>query len=231
MEAAGLEGVFAPQVYGPPWIPLAVAAAATERLQLASGIALAFVRSPFETAMAAIDMDRVSGGRFVLGLGTSVKAWTEGLFGMPYGRPVTHMRETVAAVRHIVAGAHTGKLAPIRGAYWSADFAELQPPPAPPRPVIPIWIAALRRRLTELAAEIADGVIGHPMWSVRWATDEIARALAAGLARGGRARQDLHVNLWFWAAPSPDPHEAVEDARATVAFYGGIAEYEPYFAA
>jgi alkanesulfonate monooxygenase SsuD/methylene tetrahydromethanopterin reductase-like flavin-dependent oxidoreductase (luciferase family) len=117
MEAAGLEGVFAPQVYGPPWIPLAAAAGATERLQLASGIALAFVRSPFETAMAAIDLDRVSGGRFTLGLGTSVKAWTEGLFGMPYGRPLAHLRETVAAVRGIIAGAHTGTLAPITGTY------------------------------------------------------------------------------------------------------------------
>jgi alkanesulfonate monooxygenase SsuD/methylene tetrahydromethanopterin reductase-like flavin-dependent oxidoreductase (luciferase family) len=66
-EDAGLEGVFAPQVYGPPFIPLAAAAAVTQRMRLASGIALAFVRSPFETAMAAMDMDRVSNGRFTLG--------------------------------------------------------------------------------------------------------------------------------------------------------------------
>src|SRR3990170_2244260 len=83
MEAMGMEGLFAPQVYGPPFVPLAAAAAVTERVRLASGIALAFVRSPFETAMAAIDLDRISGGRFTLGLGCSVRAWGEGVFGMP----------------------------------------------------------------------------------------------------------------------------------------------------
>lgn len=86
-EDAGLEGLFAPQVYGPPFIPLAAAAAVTQRVRLASGIAIAFVRSPFETAMAAMDMDRLSNGRFTLGLGTSVQAWTDGFFGAEYGKP------------------------------------------------------------------------------------------------------------------------------------------------
>ena len=100
MEAAGLEGLFAPQVYGPPFVPLAAAAAVTQRVRLASGIAIAFVRSPFETAIAAMDMDRISGGRFTLGLGSSVSAWSEGVFGMPYGKPLEHMREVVEIVRH-----------------------------------------------------------------------------------------------------------------------------------
>ena len=78
-EEQGLEGIFAPQVMGPPWVPLAAAAAVTERLKLASGIAIAAVRSPFETAMAALDMDRLSGGRFTLGLGASVLSWPSGL--------------------------------------------------------------------------------------------------------------------------------------------------------
>jgi alkanesulfonate monooxygenase SsuD/methylene tetrahydromethanopterin reductase-like flavin-dependent oxidoreductase (luciferase family) len=69
------------------------------------------------------------------------------------------------------------------------------------------------------------------MWSIRWATEQVPRDLAAGLARAGRTRPDIHVNLWFWAAPNRDPRAAVEDARATVAFYAGIAQYEPYFAA
>jgi alkanesulfonate monooxygenase SsuD/methylene tetrahydromethanopterin reductase-like flavin-dependent oxidoreductase (luciferase family) len=73
LEAAGLEGLFAPQVYGPPFVPLAAAAAVTGRIRLASGIAIAFTRSPVETALAAMDVDRISGGRFTLGLGTSVQ--------------------------------------------------------------------------------------------------------------------------------------------------------------
>jgi probable F420-dependent oxidoreductase len=229
-EAWDLTGIFAPQVYGPPWIPLAAAAMATERIQLASGIAIASARSPFETAMAAIDMDRVSGGRFVLGLGASILDWTRGVFGVGEHRPLEHLRETVAAVRHLVRGAHRG-LAPFEGRYYRADFRALQPTAPPVREEIPIWIAALRAPLVRLAAEIAQGVMGHPMWSLDWAVDKIQPALAEGLARSGRARSEIDLNLWLWVAPNPDEAEAVEDGRATVAFYAGMKQYESFFAA
>ncbi|MEE9280145.1 MAG: LLM class flavin-dependent oxidoreductase [Myxococcota bacterium] len=229
-EAQGLEGLFAPQVYGPPWIPLAAAATATERLRLASGIAIAAVRSPFETAMAAIDMDRLSGGRFTLGLGASIQAWTRGVFGAPEHKPLAHLRETVAAVRHIVRGAHKG-LEPFEGRYYRADFAELQPTAPPLREEIPVWIAALRGPAVRLAAEIADGVMGHPMWSLDWAVERIQPDLRAGLERGGRSREDIDLNLWLWCAPSTDESEAIEDARTTVAFYAGMAQYLSFFEA
>jgi probable F420-dependent oxidoreductase len=229
-EDAGLAGLFAPQVYGPPFVTLAVAAAATERIQLASGIAIAGVRSPFETAMAALDLDRISGGRFVLGLGTSVHAWTCGVFGAPRVKPVTHLRETIGAVRHIVAGAHRG-LAPFEGEYYRADFRELQPTAPPVRESIPIWIAGLRARLVALAAEIGDGLIGHPMWSVRWTLERMQPEFEAALAAAGRSRSAVEVNLWPWAAPGDDVRQALDDARPTMAFYGGIAQYEPFFEA
>ncbi len=229
-EARGLHGVFAPQVYGPPWIPLAAAAAVTERMQLASGIAIAPVRSPFETAMAAIDLDRISSGRFVLGLGTSVHAWTQGVFGTPKYKPVSHLRETVAAVRHIVRGAHKG-LAPFEGEYYHADFKELQPSEAPLREEIPIWIAALRVALVRLAGEVGDGLIGHPMWSIEWALEQMRPEFEAAAAKAGRSSADIEVNLWPWAAPNPNEAEAIEDARPTMAFYGGVKQYESFFEA
>lgn len=229
-EAQGLEGLFAAQVYGPPWIPLAAAAMATERVKLASGIAIAAARSPFETAMAAIDMDRVSSGRFVLGLGASVQSWTRGVFGAPEHKPLAHLRETVAAVRHVIRGAHRG-LEPFNGEYYRADFAELQPTAPPVREEIPVWIAALRGPAVRLAAEIADGVMGHPMWSLDWAVEKIQPELRAGLARAGRKREDIDLNLWLWCAPGADEREAIEDSRATVAFYAGIEQYESFFAA
>ncbi len=166
-EARGLHGCFAPQVYGPPFLPLATAAAVTQRIQLASGIAIAAARSPFETAMAALDMDRISGGRFVLGLGASVLAWSRGVYGAPEHKPLAHLSETVAAVRHIVRGAHEG-LEPFEGEYYRADFRELQPTQPPVRDAIPIWIAALRAPMVRVAARIGDGLIGHPMWSIEW---------------------------------------------------------------
>lgn len=229
-EALGLVGIFAAQVYGPPWIPLAAAAAATSSLQLASGIAIASARSPFETAMAAIDLDRVSQGRFTLGLGASILAWSRGVYGAPEHKPLAHLRETVEAVRHIVRGAHRG-LTPFEGRYYRADFAELQPTAPPVREEIPIWLAALRAPAVRLAAEIADGVMGHPMWSLDWAVERIQPDLAAGLARAGRRREDIDLNLWLWCVPNSDEAEAIEDSRATMAFYGGMKQYESFFEA
>jgi probable F420-dependent oxidoreductase len=229
-EEQGLEGLFSPQVLGPPWIPLAAAAVATQRLKLASGIAIAAARSPFETAMAAIDMDRVSGGRFILGLGASVHSWTCGVFGAPPHKPLTHLRETVAAVRHIIRGAHQG-LTPFEGQYYRADFAEMQPLAPPVREEIPIWIAALRGPAVRLGGEVADGVMGHPMWSIDWAVERIQPDLRAGLERAGRRREDVELNLWLWCAPNSDEASAIEDGRASVAFYAGVKQYESFFEA
>lgn len=231
LEALGLEGVFAPQVYGPPFIPLAVAAGATTSLKLASGIALAFARSPFETAVAAMDMDTVSGGRFILGLGSSVRSWSEGFFGMPYGKPVEHLREVIEIVRLVVARSHTGELTRYDGKYHQLDFSEFQPLRAPLRTHIPIWVAGLRQPLLRLGAEVADGVIGHPIWSVEWATTRVIDDIEAGLKKAGRQRSDLEFNAWLFVAPNHDRRQAIEDARATVAFYAGVEQYEPYFAA
>ncbi len=230
-QDAGLKGTWAAQVYGPPFSPLAAAATSTERLLLATGIAIAFTRSPFETAMAAIDLDSMSGGRTVLGLGSSVKSWTQGFFGMPYGKPVEHLREATHVIRMIIAKAHTGELERFDGKYYHLDFSDLQPPPAPPRMEIPIWISALRGAMLRLGAEIADGVIGHPIWSTHWATTTVPRELKAGLERSGRRRADIHVNNWFWVTPNQDVKESIEDARACVAFYAGMEQYEAYFAA
>lgn len=230
-EDIGLEGTWAAQVFGPPFSPLAAAATSTQRLLLGTGIAIAFTRSPFETAMAAIDLDRMSNGRTILGLGSSVQSWTEGIFGMPYGKPCEHLREATSLIRLIIAQAHTGELERFDGKYYHLDFADLQPPPPPPRAEVPIWISALRGAMLRLGAEVADGIIGHPIWSTHWATSEIPKELKKGLARGGRERADVHVNNWFWVTPNRDRKQSIEDARACVAFYAGIEQYEEYFAA
>ena len=122
-ESLGFEGVFAAQVYGPPFVPLAAASTVTQQLKLASGIAIAATRSPMETAMAAMDLDRISEGRAVFwGLGTSISSWTDRACSAPPKiKPLTHLRDTVAAIRHIEAGAHLG-LEPYEGTYFKAGF-------------------------------------------------------------------------------------------------------------
>jgi len=231
LETAGLEGLFAPQVYGPPFVPLAAAAAVTSRIQLASGIAIAFVRSPVETAMAAMDLDRISDGRFTLGLGTSVRSWSEGVFGGTYGKPLENMREVVEIVRMVNRDVHTGKLTRYDGKYYKLDFSEMQPGAPPLRTNIPIWIATLRGPLVSLAAEIGDGVLGHYIWSIEWLRDKIPEYLKRGLDRGGKQRSDIHFNAWLAVAINNDRAEAINDARPTVAFYAGIEQYESFFAA
>jgi probable F420-dependent oxidoreductase len=230
-EAMGLAGIFAAQVGGTPFLPLAGAAMVTSRVRVATGIALAFVRSPFETALAAMDLDKISGGRFTLGLGTSVQSWSEGFYGMPYGKPIEHLREVVEIVRMVIAQSHTGELKRYEGKYHTLDFSEWQPAGPPLRTALPIWIACLRTPMVRLAAEVADGVMGHPIWSLDWAASKVQDDLKAGLARGGKQRSDIEFNVWLWVAPNLDRKQAIEDARATVAFYAGIEQYEKYFAA
>jgi probable F420-dependent oxidoreductase len=232
-EDAGVEGIMAPQLNSTPFIPLAVAATSTSRVRLLSGIALAFTRSPYETAMSAMDMDRISGGRFILGLGCSVQALSGDIYGMPYGKPLAHMREVVEIIRLVIGKAHTGELEHYDGVYHKHDFnlMEWLSPPPPLRTEIPIWIAALRQPLVSLAAEIGDGVMGHPIWSVDWTTKKVPQAIERGLKRAGKQRSDIEVQGGLYVAVNNDRAEAVNDARATTAFYAGAQQYEEYFAA
>ena len=231
-EEAGLLGSLAVQLYGPPWIPLAAAATSTERTLLGTNVALGFVRSPFETACAAMDLDHLSQGRLVLGLGTSVRTTSEDVFGSRgYGRPLAHLREAVEVIRLVVAESHTGALRSFHGDYYDFDWSQLHPNTPPQRTRIPIWLPALRGPMVELAAEIGDGLFGHPTWSLPWITEVVPRHIHAGLERAGRRREDLHVCVELFVTPNHDPAESVEDARAVTAFYAGIEQSESYYAA
>jgi alkanesulfonate monooxygenase SsuD/methylene tetrahydromethanopterin reductase-like flavin-dependent oxidoreductase (luciferase family) len=228
IEAAGRYGILAGQSWGPPWVPLAAAAAVTERVQLACSVAIAGVRSPFETAFAALDLDRISNGRFVLGLGSSTRWVTRSHFGVDVAKPVEQLRECVAAVRHVVAHAHAG-LVPFAGEHFRADFVGFEPTAPPVRRAIPIWLGALRSRMTRLAGEIADGVIGHPLWGVDHWLSRVQEDLAAGAHASGRRVEDLHQCVYLTIAIAEEPGEAFADARQSVAAYASIAQYAPFF--
>jgi probable F420-dependent oxidoreductase len=229
-EDAGLEGIWVPQLYSPPFVTLAAAAMVTKRILLGSGIALAFTRSPVETALNALDLDTISGGRTVLGLGTSIRAFNENVHGVIYGKPVAHLREVVEMVRAVTTGGHGGKLGKLEGKYHTLDLHDFRTA-KPARERIPIWIPALFENTVRLAAEVADGLIGHPVWSARWVTNEASHTLAEALTKAGRKRSDIHVNLWIYTAINKDRQRAIDDARGTIAFYAQIAQYEKYFAA
>src|SRR3546814_13816513 len=137
MEDIGFKGVTAWQIYGPPWPSLSVAATATSRLKVATGIAVAAARSPLETAMIAMDMDRISQGRFILGLGTGVSSVNVGSSGVPDYKLINHMRDTVAAIRQVTGNAHKGH-SPYRGPNSDAELPNLKLTAPPERENLPI---------------------------------------------------------------------------------------------
>jgi probable F420-dependent oxidoreductase len=228
-EANGLEGVFSIQLASNPWLPLGVAAATSRELRLATGIALGFTRSPLETALAALDADHLSDGRFTLGLGTSVRWFHEELYGVDYDHPVARLEETIAIIRAVLSG-RGQQLGRFDGRFHHVDFTRLAHKP-PLRPDLPVWVAALRTPMVRLAARCGDGLIGHPSWSVRWTVEQVNGPFAEELRRAGRSRSDVEINLWTVVAPNPDVAESVHDARRHVASYASIAQYEPYFTA
>lgn len=229
MEAVGLEGCFSLQIYGPPFVPMAAVAAMTEKLKVGTGVAVAGTRSPVETAFAAIECDKISQGRFVLGLGTSLHSALGGIYGEPKRKLLSHMREVVKVVRYVNANAHKG-MEPIHGEYFNAEWTEMMLTEPPVREHIPIWIAALKEKATSLALEIADGLMVHALWTVDYTLQRKA-FIEAELARFGRARSEVEVNAWPWIAINDDKQQAIDDSRATVAGYIGYKEYEPFFEA
>lgn len=229
MEQVGFEGCFSLQIYGPPFVPMAATAALTSSLKVGTGVAIAGTRSPVETAYAAMDVDRISGGRFVLGLGSSIKSCVTGMYGEPERKLLTHLRESVKVIRYVIANAHTG-LDPIEGEYFSADFGEMMLTAPPVRAEIPIWIAALQDKMTALALEVGDGLMVHALWSAAYTRSKLP-IIEATLAKYGRARSDIEINAWPWIAVNDNKQRAIDDSRATVAAYSGYKEYEPFFEA
>jgi alkanesulfonate monooxygenase SsuD/methylene tetrahydromethanopterin reductase-like flavin-dependent oxidoreductase (luciferase family) len=228
-EAQGLTGVFSVQLASSPWIPLGAAAATTSTLQLATGIALGLARPPYETALAALDLDRLCQGRFTLGLGASVRHVHDEHYGVPYDPPIPRLAEAVRIVKLILSG-EARSYGRFDGVYWQLDFSHLEMA-RPLRPDLPVWVAALRTPMVCLAGELADGLMGHPSWSLHWARQQTLGPYADALARSRRTREQVHVNLWHVVAPNPDRAQSVQDARRHVARYASIGQYESYFTA
>ncbi len=231
LEDRGYSGAIGNQVYGPPWASMAVAAASTSSLQLETGIAMAFVRSPFETACAALELDEISNGRFTLGLGTAPQTWTEAFFGEEFDPPIGRLREVIEILQLVFDAAAAGatSIPSYAGDHYRLSFDGIHPNFGAGARRVPVFIAALRERLCELAGECADGFIGHSIWSRWWLEERALPALWRGATAAGRDPADLHVQLWLTASIDEDPIAAARQARGNVAFYAAIPSYRSYF--
>jgi len=185
------------------------------------------VRSPFIVALSALDIDEMSGGRFRLGLGAGVKRLNETWHGVRYGRPAPHMRETIEVVRLIMAKAHSGEAIRFGGSYHDIDIRGWARPHAPVRETVPIYTAAVQEGMARMAGDVADGLIGHPMCSLRWLDEVLVANFEAGLARSGRERGRFDFIPTVCCAISDDEEAAYDAARRTVAFYATVRTYAP----
>jgi len=228
-ESARLEGIWCSQTFGAPFGPLCAAAAVSETVKLGTGIALAFARSPVETACNAMDLDLISGGRTVLGLGSSAQSLTEGVFGMSYGKPLAHMREVIRMVRAIIAKGHTGELGVLEGEYHRLDLSHFRTLSVPVRTEIPIYLPAVFEKACIMGGELADGLLGHPLWNERWIHEQTEPNLRTGLNKSARDRSAVDLNLMAFTVINDNKREAIEDARGTIAFYSQSEQYHRYF--
>lgn len=228
-ESAGFHTLWTSEMFHDPFLPLAAASAATSRIGLGTSIALAFVRSPWVTALSTLDLDALSGGRFTLGLGTGLKRMNERWHGVAYGKPTPHIKEVVEVIRMITERAHGGQPIRFSGRYYDIDIQGWRRPVAPVRERIPIYLAGVREGMIRTATQVADGLLGHPIYPLRWIKDVVLPSVARGLKEYERERTDFHLCLAVCCAIGPDVAQARRHAAATIAFYATVNTYEPLF--
>jgi probable F420-dependent oxidoreductase len=226
-DAAGIDCVWTPELFRSSVTQATWIAAATERIGLGTGIAWAFTRSPFILAITALDLDEMSGGRFRLGLGAGVKRLNETWHGVDYGRPAPHLRETIEAVRLIMHKAGAGEPIRYTGAYHDIDIKGWVRPHPPARESVPIYAAAVQEGMARMAGDVADGLIGHPICSLRWLDEVLVASFERGLSRSGRDRADFDFIPTVSCAISDDEEAAYEAARRTICFYATVRTYAP----
>lgn len=230
-EDAGVQSLWTTEGAHNPFLPLALAAEHTGGVQLGTAISVAFARSPVVTAHVAWDLQRASGGRFVLGLGTQVKAHVERRFGMPYTSPGPRLRDAIRAIRAVWQSWQTRGGLDYQGEFYRLSLMTpvFSPPPlagAPPR----IFVSAVNAYNCRTVGELCDGMNVHPFHSVRYLREFVLPNVAAGLARSRRARADvcLAAPVFVITGRSSGERRAARDAvRRRIAFYGSTRTYQP----
>ncbi|MEO6317610.1 MAG: TIGR03617 family F420-dependent LLM class oxidoreductase [Acidimicrobiales bacterium] len=229
MEAAGYDGAFTFEGPHDPFLPLVLAADATERLELTTAVAIAFARSPMTIAAQAHDLHGLSEGRFHLGLGSQIKPHIERRFSMPWSAPAARMRELVLAVRAIWATWNDRVPLRFDGEHYTHTLMTPFFDPGPsPFGSPPVWLGGVGPRMTEVAGEVADGFMVHPFCTERSLLEVTLPALERGRARASAVATPIRLSLPVMIATGPDDasFEAAKGAvRAQIAFYGSTPAY------
>jgi probable F420-dependent oxidoreductase len=217
-EDLGFDALWTSETRHDPFLPCAMIAEHTRRLQFGTAIAVSFVRSPATLAQLAWDLAATSEGRFILGLGTQVKAHIERRFGMPWPDSVTgKLREQILAIRSIWKSWQEGGRLNFRGTYYKLTLTSPFFDPGPiSHPDIPIYIAGVNRGLAALAGEMCDGFVVHPFHSPRYLAEVLSPAISGGLAARGRRRKEFSISVTAFVATTAEERSA---ARSQIALY------------
>jgi probable F420-dependent oxidoreductase len=228
-EDAGFDGAVSVEISHDPFLPLALGAAATERVDLITGIAVAFARNPMNAAVIANDINRLSNGRFILGLGSQIKPHITKRFSMPWSDPAARMREFVLAVRAIWESWNEGTPLAFRGEYYRHTLMTPMFDQGPSECGNPrIFVAAVGPAMTAVAGEVADGLMAHGFTTPSYLREVTMVNLAKGLARSNRSRSDVEVTIPIMAAVGRDDAEVAPKlaaVRQQLAFYGSTPAY------
>lgn len=228
-EATGFAGLWIPETQHNPLLALMLAAEHTQRLELGTAVAIAFPRSPMVTAQAAWDLQDFSQGRFILGLGTQVKAHIERRFGIDWESPVAKLREYIQALRTIWNAWQTGSKLDFRGKFYNHTLMSPFFNPGPiTHPTIPIYIAGVNEGLSRLAGELCDGFHVHPFHSIAYLDRIVRPQIAAGAAQAGRSPNDITlVSSVFVVTGTNDEQmeQSRKAARDQIAFYASTPTY------
>jgi probable F420-dependent oxidoreductase len=229
-ESEGYDAVFTGEVNSDPFLPLVLAAEATEHILLGTSIAVAFARSPMTLAYTAYDLQRFSRGRFLLGLGSQVKAHVTRRFSMPWSAPAPRMREFILAMRAVWRAWSEEAPLEFEGAHYrhtlmTPTFVPQRHDFGPPA----VFLAGVGEAMTAVAGEVADGLLCHAFTTDRWFREKTLPAVAQGLERANRPIAGFAISAPLFLATGTEAQISVgvEAIRRQVAFYGSTPAYRP----
>jgi probable F420-dependent oxidoreductase len=229
LEAQGFDGLLSFEGAHDPFLPLVAAAEHTTHVELTTAVAIAFARNPMVCAYMANDLQLLSRGRFVLGLGTQIRPHIEKRFGQTWSRPNARMREFVRAIRAIWRAWETGERLDVRGEFYTHTLmTPFFSPGANPHGWPRIALAGFGPAMIAVAGEVADAWIVHPLNSPSYVRTEGMPALERGLARASRSRRDVEIacqTITMIGSTDAEIASARAKARGQIAFYGSTPGY------
>jgi probable F420-dependent oxidoreductase len=231
LEEIGYDGAFSFEAKHDPFLPLVLAAESTDHIRLGTAIAIAFARNPMNLANLAYGVQTISGGRFILGLGSQVRPHIQNRFSMPWSKPAKRMREIVLAIQAIFARWEGKAELDFEGEFYrhTLMIPAFDPGPNPFGPP-PIYTAGVGPLMCQVAGEVADGFFGHPFNTRESLQTIVLPAIERGLEKSGRKRSDIDL-IFATLTVTADTEEEFERvklaARKQLAFYGSTPAYRP----